>query len=71
MVKEVIIAVVFIIAAIAISAWYKSSQKSKGNIIDRPRDFAEYAEIFTIRPVTDQEFFDAVNRSGIKGKNGI
>ena len=66
MVKEIIIAVVFIVIAIAISAWYKSSQKSKGNIIDRPKDFAEYAEIFTIRPVTDQEFFDAVNRSGIK-----
>ena len=54
--KDLIWAILLLVVALGITAWYKSSQKSKGNIIDRKKDFAEYAEIFTIRKITDEEF---------------
>ena len=65
--KDLIWAILLLVVALGITAWYKSSQKSKGNIIDRKKDFAEYAEIFTIRKITDEEFAEAVKKADFKG----
>ena len=46
-----------------IFAWLKARKKNKVNITARPDDFVEYAEIFTLKPVTDQEFYAAVKKA--------
>ena len=67
--KDIIWAVVILVIALGVSAWYKASQKSKGNIIDRAKDFAEYAEIFTLRPITDEEFMEAIRKANFRATN--
>ena len=67
--KDIIWAVVILVIALGVSAWYKASQKSKGNIIDRAKDFAEYAEIFTLKPITDEEFMAAIKKANFPAVN--
>ena len=48
----IIAAVVLIVVAIGFSAWWKGRLIGQGKIIQRAKDFVEYAEIFTTRPMS-------------------
>lgn len=56
------IIVLLLIAAACLGGgiWYKSNLLSKGKIINRPKDFVEYAELFTLKPITKEQFIAAV-----------
>ena len=51
----IIAAVILIVVAIVFSAWWKGRLIGQGKIIQRASDFVEYAEIFTVRPIPNEE----------------
>lgn len=67
---EIIAAVVLIVVAIGFSAWWKGRLVGQGKIIQRASDFVEYAEIFTIRPITNEEYATALKALDLK-KTGV
>ena len=56
----IIAAVVLIVVAIGFSAWWKGRLIGQGKIIQRAKDFVEYAEIFTTRPIANEEYVAAL-----------
>ena len=56
----IIAVVVLLVAVIGFSAWWKGRLIGQGKIIQRASDFVEYAEIFTIRPIPNEEYAAAV-----------
>ena len=56
----IIAAVVLIVVAIGFSAWWKGRLIGQGKIIQRASDFVEYAEIFTVRPIRNEEYVAAL-----------
>ena len=66
----IIAAVVLIVVAIGFSAWWKGRLIGQGKIIQRAKDFVEYAEIFTTRPIANEEYVAALKALDLK-KTGI
>jgi|LAHS01.1.fsa_nt_gb hypothetical protein len=67
---DTVLILIFVSAiAIGISVWYKSKLLGEGKIIERDRDFAEYAEIFTLRSVPFPEMAEIIQATDFK-KNG-
>ncbi len=64
--SAVIAVVIIFIVVVGISAWSKSRLMSQGKIIKRANDFMEYAEIFTVRPITNEEFATALRSLNLK-----
>ena len=62
----IIAAVVLIVVAIGFSAWWKGRLIGQGKIIQRASDFVEYAEIFTIRPIPNEEYAAALKALDLK-----
>lgn len=63
---EIILAVLLIVAAVGFSAWWKGRLIGQGKIIRRANDFVEYAEIFTVRPISDEEYAAALKALDLK-----
>ena len=63
---EIIAAVVLIVVAIGFSAWWKGRLIGQGKIIQRASDFVEYAEIFTVRPIPNEEYAAALKALDLK-----
>ena len=66
----IIAAVVLIVAVIGFSAWWKGRLIGQGKIIQRAKDFVEYAEIFTTRPIANEEYVAALKALDLK-KTGV
>ena len=66
----IIAAVVLIVVAIGFSAWWKGRLIGQGKIIQRAKDFVEYAEIFTTRPIANEEYVAALKALDLK-KTGV
>lgn len=62
----IIAAVVLIVVAIGFSAWWKGRLIGQGKIIQRASDFVEYAEIFTVRPIPNEEYAAALKALDLK-----
>lgn len=62
----IIAAILLVIGGIALSAWYKSKLMGEGKIVERSKDFAEFKEIFIMRPISDRELADAVKAADFK-----
>ena len=62
----IIAAVVLLVAVIGFSAWWKGRLIGQGKIIQRASDFVEYAEIFTIRPIPNEEYAAALKALDLK-----
>ena len=62
----IIAAVVLIVVAIGFSAWWKGRLIGQGKIIQRAKDFVEYAEIFTTRPIANEEYAAALKALDLK-----
>lgn len=63
---EIILAVLLIVAAVGFSAWWKGRLIGQGKIIRRASDFVEYAEIFTVRSISDEEYVAALKALDLK-----
>ncbi len=63
---EIIAAVVLIVVVIGFSAWWKGRLVGQGKIIQRASDFVEYAEIFTVRPIPNEEYAAALKALDLK-----
>ena len=57
---------VLLVAVIGFSAWWKGRLIGQGKIIQRAKDFVEYAEIFTTRPIANEEYVAALKSIGFK-----
>lgn len=66
----IIAAVVLIVVAIGFSAWWKGRLIGQGKIIQRAKDFVEYAAIFTTRPIANEEYVAALKALDLK-KTGV
>ena len=66
----IIAAVVLLVAVIGFSAWWKGRLIGQGKIIQRAKDFVEYAEIFTTRPIANEEYVAALKALDLK-KTGV
>lgn len=64
--EGIIVAVVLLVAAIGFSAWWKGRLIGQGKIIQRTSDFVEYAEIFTTRPIPNEEYAAALKALDLK-----
>ena len=62
----IIAAVILIVVAIGFSAWWKGRLIGQGKIIQRASDFVEYAEIFTVRPIPNEEYATALKALDLK-----
>lgn len=63
---EIIVAVILIVVVIGFSAWWKGRLIGQGKIIQRASDFVEYAEIFTVRPIPNEEYATALKALDLK-----
>lgn len=63
---EIIVAIILIIAAIGFSAWWKGRLIGQGKIIQCTSNFVEYAEIFTVRPIPNEEYAAALKALDLK-----
>lgn len=63
---DIILLVAFLAAVIGFSAWWKGRLMGQGKIMKRPSDFVEYAEIFTIRPIPNEQYAAALKALDLK-----
>ena len=63
---ELLQKVVLIVVAIGFSAWWKGRLIGQGKIIQRAKDFVEYAEIFTTRPIANEGVCRSLKSIGFK-----
>lgn len=68
---EKILGIVFVLACIGYVVWIfygiynRSELLSSGKILKRDKDFPSYLEKFTLRPITDADFLEAVKAAGL------